>query len=400
MYGLVMNFAGIFTLPAWAYVAIALFLTHITVAATTIFLHRNQAHRALTLHPAVSHFFRFWLWLTTGTVTKEWVAVHRKHHAKCETSDDPHSPQVKGISKVLFGGLWLYRDAAEDREMVEQYGKGTPDDWMERNVYVRFRNWGLLIMLLIDVALFGWAGLLIYAVQLVWIPFWAAGVINGIGHYWGYRNFETPDASRNIVPFGLLVGGEELHNNHHAYKQSARFSNKWWEFDIGWLYIRLLERSGLADVKRVAPKTEFLPSKDVVDLETATAVIRNRFHVLKMYGAQVIRPVLRVELGGDYARRQLRRLRKWMTREDVDLSANERQTLDRILRNSVNLKTVLEFKQQLKALMQPSVMEAARLKRLQAWCASAEATGIEALREFAEQLRGYHIRATGAAAAA
>ena len=292
-----MNFDGYLNLSPWAYIGVTLLLTHITIAAVTIFLHRHQAHRSLTLHPLVSHFFRFWLWLTTGMVTKEWVAVHRKHHAKCETPDDPHSPQTRGLAKVLFMGLSLYTAECQNSETVATYGKGTPNDRIENKLYARFRYLGLAVMLVVDALLFGWIGLIIFAVQMLWIPFWAAGVINGIGHYWGYRNFETRDASRNILPIGLLIGGEELHNNHHAYRQSARLSNKWWEFDVGWLYIRLLELIGLARVERAAPTTKFVPTKNVVDIETVKAVIRNRFHILKLYGAQVIRPLIQIELG-------------------------------------------------------------------------------------------------------
>ncbi len=388
-----MNFDGLLVLPTWAYIAFTLVLTHITIAAVTIFLHRHQAHRALTLHPAVSHFFRFWLWLTTGQVTREWVAVHRKHHAKCETPDDPHSPQTRGLARVLFGGLGLYQAECRNAETVATYGKGTPDDWLENNLYSRHRNIGLWLMLAIDIVLFGWVGLIVYAVQMLWIPFWAAGVINGIGHYWGYRNFETPDASRNIVPFGLLIGGEELHNNHHAYRQSAKLSNKWWEIDLGWIYIRLLEKAGLASVRRAAPRTEFRPAKNVVDLETVSALLRNRFHVLKLYGSRVIRPVLKLELSGEYARRQLRRYRKWLTREGLTLNVRQRQALEEAVEESAALTVVVEFRQRLKALMQPSVEGAERLSRLQEWCATAEATGIEALQEFAMQLRGYSVRA-------
>ncbi len=383
---------GLFDLSPWGYVGITLVLTHITIAAVTIFLHRCQAHRALTLHPVVSHFFRFWLWLTTGQVTKEWVAVHRKHHARCETEDDPHSPQTRGLARVLFGGLGLYQAECRNTETVETFGKGTPDDWIENNVYARFRNSGLLLMLVVDAVLFGWVGLIIFAVQMLWIPFWAAGVINGIGHFWGYRNFETPDASRNIIPFGVLVGGEELHNNHHAYRQSARLSNKWWEIDLGWFYIRVLEMLGLASVTRIAPATNFEPAKSAVDLDTVKALLRNRFHVLKLYGAQVIRPVLKMELKGVRARRQLRRFRKWLIREDLILSGQQRQALEEAIRDSSTLQVVLEYKQRLKALMQPSIQETDRLARLQEWCANAEATGIEALNAFARQLRGYSMR--------
>jgi stearoyl-CoA desaturase (delta-9 desaturase) len=386
---------GLLNLSLWGYVGVTLFLTQVTIASVTIFLHRHQAHRALTLHPAVSHFFRFWLWLTTATVTKEWVAVHRKHHAKCETPDDPHSPQTRGIATVLFGGVWLYKAECRNAETVERYGKGTPNDVIERDLYSRSPNLGIASMFFIDLLLFGWVGIIIWAVQMLWIPFWAAGVINGIGHYWGYRNFETADASRNIIPFGVLVGGEELHNNHHAYRQSARLSNKWWEIDLGWLYIRLLETVGLASVKRSAPTTEFLPEKKTVDSDTVAAVIRNRFHVLKLYGAQVIRPVLKLELRGGYARKQTRRFKKWLTREDLKLNVRQRQMLDAAVHKSGTLEVVLEFKRRLKALMQPSVQDTDRLLRLQDWCANAEATGIEALHEFAMRLRGYHIR-TGA----
>ncbi|MDH3532428.1 MAG: fatty acid desaturase [Gammaproteobacteria bacterium] len=385
---------GFLQLSPWAYVGVALLFTHITIAAVTIFLHRHQAHRAVALHPVVSHFFRFWLWLTTAMVTREWVAVHRKHHAKCETPDDPHSPQTRGLAKVLFQGLSLYVAECRNAETVATFGHGTPDDWIENNLYTRFRDLGLVVMFVVDALLFGWVGVIIFVVQMLWIPFWAAGVINGIGHYWGYRNFETPDASRNIIPVGLLIGGEELHNNHHAYRQSARFSNKPWEFDIGWFYIRVLARLGLARVERAAPTTEFLPTKNVVDIETVAAVLRNRFHVLKLYGTQVIRPVLRMEFNGGHARKQLRRLRKWMTREDIDLDARQQQTLEQALRDSTHLQTVFEFKQQLKSLLQPSLKDAARLDRLKTWCANAEATGIEALHDFARQLRGYSMRMT------
>jgi len=252
----ILNFLGTGGLARFSIGALlvtGLVLTQLTIAGVTIYLHRHQAHRALDLHPVIAHFFRFWLWLTTGMVTREWVAIHRKHHAKCETAEDPHSPQVRGIGTVLWQGSELYRQEAGNRGTIEGYGHLTPDDWLERHVYARFPWLGVTLMLLLDIALFGIAGLVLWAVQMVWIPFWAAGVINGVGHYWGYRNYETPDASRNILPWGIFIGGEELHSNHHAFPSSARFSSKWWEFDIGWACIRLLAVLRLARVKRLAP---------------------------------------------------------------------------------------------------------------------------------------------------
>ncbi len=270
-----MVLSGLLDLPWWGYVLAALAMTHITIAAVTIFLHRCQAHRALDLHPIVSHFFRLWLWLTTGQVTKEWAAVHRKHHARVETPDDPHSPQVHGLRKVLWGGVWLYRKASLDPEVLERFGHGTPDDWLERNFYAKRSILGVSIMAIIDLLLFGLVpGVLIFVVQMIWIPFWAAGVINGVGHFWGYRNFGTTDSSTNIVPWGILIGGEELHNNHHAYATSAKLSNKWYEFDVGWLYISIMRAFGLAQVKKVAPSPRFVEPKGSIDLETLQSVIR------------------------------------------------------------------------------------------------------------------------------
>ena len=390
-----MSFDGLLTLPAWGYVAAALALTHVTIASVTIFLHRHQAHRALSLHPIVSHFFRFWLWLTTGMVTKEWVAVHRKHHARCESDEDPHSPQTKGIWRVLFAGAWLYREEAAKSDTLEAFGAGTPDDWLERNVYSKHRFLGIGIMLAADVLLFGAAGIAIFVVQMIWIPFWAAGVINGVGHYWGYRNFETQDASRNIVPIGLLIGGEELHNNHHAYGSSAKLSNKWWEFDVGWLYIRTLELLGLANVRRTAPRTRFAAGRPVVDMDMLRAVVANRFHVLKLYGTQVVRPVVRAEaraLGRD-ARRGLKRIKALILREEAGLDSAHRRHLEEVLRDNATLKTIYEFKLRLKALWtQQAKGQQELLARLQAWCADAESSGIAALEESARPLRGYRAQ--------
>src|SRR6188768_3494751 len=292
---------GLLSLPWWGYAVVALALTHVTIAAVTIFLHRCQAHRGLDLHPIVSHFFRLWLWLTTGMVTKEWVAIHRKHHAKVETDEDPHSPQTRGIENVLLRGAELYREEARNAETLAKYGHGTPDDWMERNVYTPFSVQGVGVMLLIDLILFGPIGATIWAVQMLWIPVTAAGIINGIGHYWGYRNFACADASTNIVPWGIIIGGEELHNNHHAYGSSAKLSSRWYEFDIGWLYIRTLAALRLATVRKVAPQIRFDRDKAVADLATLQAVITHRYHVATSY-ARSLKATYATELASLKAR--------------------------------------------------------------------------------------------------
>jgi len=385
---------GLFALSAWGYVGVALLLTHVTIASVTIFLHRHQAHHALDLHPLASHFFRFWLWLTTATVTREWVAIHRKHHACCETEEDPHSPRCKGILTVLFGGWWLYRRAAVSTETLSRFGQGTPDDYLERELYTRHRNLGILIMALIDVALFGLPGITIFVVQMVWIPFWAAGVINGLGHYLGYRNFETPDASTNILPWGILVGGEELHNNHHAYMASARMSSKWWEIDIGWAYVRLLALCRLATIRRLAPRAISQMGKVLIDRDTARAVVSQRFLILKRYGQMVIRPAL-LQAGRNsdrMGRRLLRRARKLITREGLPQDRRATETIDHVLSLDETLATIYRFKQQLKEVLRRGARdERGRVERLRAWCVACEQSGIEALEEFAAYLRGYRL---------
>ena len=386
---------GLLNLPWYGDLFILLVLTHITIAGVTIFLHRHQAHRSVQLHPIVSHFFRFWLWLTTGMVTKQWVAIHRKHHAKCETHDDPHSPQTRGLRTVLLTGSELYRSEAQNNETLQNYGQGTPDDWLERNVYSRFPFIGISIMAVLDLILFGPIGLTIFAVQMLWIPFWAAGVINGVGHFWGYRNFETADASRNILPIGILIGGEELHNNHHAYAASARLSNKWWEFDIGWFYIRCMGLLKLASVRTIAPVSRHIPDKVKVDLETVKAIVRNRVHVMALYGRQVINPVIQQERrnASAYIRRVLKRAKHLMIREDVKLDNNTSALLHEALKHSQALDTVYHFKQKLKDIWsRSSENQAKRLENLHDWCVQAEQTGIKVLRDFAQSLRGYTLQ--------
>jgi len=387
---------GLISITFWQGFWITLALTHVTIASVTIYLHRHQAHRGLDMHPAVAHFFRFWLWLTTGMVTSEWVAVHRKHHARCELEEDPHSPQQFGILRVLFGGAFLYRDEAANRDTLRHFSHGTPDDWIERRLYNPHRFAGVTLMLVLDLLLFGLAGLAIWVVQMAWIPFWAAGVINGIGHYWGYRNFETEDASRNIVPWGILIGGEELHNNHHAYGVSARLSNKWWEFDIGWLYIRALEIAGLARVRRTAPKTTFAEAVPV-NMETLQAVVTNRFHILALYGRRVVKPVVQAESVGVSGVRlaRLRWLRRHIAREDVVRDAGAIERFERALKANPKLNTIYEFKQRLKDIWTQRVRDhVEHVQRLQSWCADAEASGIAALQEFARELRAFRSRSS------
>jgi stearoyl-CoA desaturase (delta-9 desaturase) len=390
-----MLFSGVFDAPWWAMVIVALVLTHITIASVTIYLHRHQAHRALELHPAVSHFFRFWLWMTTGMVTKEWAAIHRKHHAKCEMADDPHSPQIYGLNRVLWGGVFLYVKESYNKDTLERYGHGTPDDWLERNVYARRSVVGLIIFGFIDVALFGLIpGLLIIATQILWIPFWAAGVINGIGHFWGYRNWQTHEASANILPWGILIGGEELHNNHHAYATSAKLSNKWYEFDIGWMYIRILEMLGLAEVKKIAPRPRFAEAKSSIDFDTLQAVITHRYDVLAKYAkslkatyADEVRKLRRLAPHDVHV---LRDLKRWLHHDESKLQEQERAKVAAALSKSSSLHTVYSMRGELTALWGRSTAPREQLLRqLQDWCQRAEASGIRPLVEFSQRLRRY-----------
>ena len=388
---------GGFTQLSWVGVTLTgLVLTQVTIAGVTIYLHRHQAHRALDLHPVISHFFRFWLWMTTGMVTREWVAVHRKHHAKCETPEDPHSPQVLGIRKVMWEGSELYRKEATNEETLERYGHLTQADWVERHVYARFPGLGVTLMLLLDVVLFGSLGLVLFAVQMVWIPFWAAGVINGVGHWWGYRNFETPDASRNITPLAIIIGGEELHANHHAFPASARFSCKWWEFDLGWLWIRLLSLLGLARVKKVLPRPVIIAGKHSIDMDTVRAVVLNRMHVMANYAREVMLPVLKQECRqaeGFCRGGTLRRMRALLIREPSPVDHVARHRLDGLLDQFNTLRIVYQYRQQLQAIWaRKTTSQESLIRALQEWCQQAEATGISSLREFAGRLRGYSLR--------
>lgn len=388
---------GVLNLSFWQYVLITLVLTHLTIVSVTIYLHRHQAHRALDLHPALSHFFRFWLWLTTGMVTQQWSAIHRKHHARVETPEDPHSPQIFGIRRVLFQGAELYRQEAQNQETIRRYGHGAPDDWLERHLYTPYTRLGILLMLALDLILFGLPGITIWAVQMMWIPFFAAGVINGVGHWAGYRNYETRDSSTNIVPWGILIGGEELHNNHHAFASSAKFSTKWWEFDIGWMYIQLLRYLGLVRVKKLIPQPVLNQDKGLLDLEVLSAILSSRMHIMAQYARNVVSRVYKEELqqADASARRMLKHAKSLLVREESLLTPEAQKRLDSILSNSYTLKTVYHYKRQLQAIWQERTASHERLlQALQLWCKEAEATGIQALQDFARSLRHYSLRST------
>lgn len=386
-------FEGFIDLPWWGYVLATLALTHITIASVTIFLHRHQAHRALDLHPVASHFFRFWLWLSTGIVTKEWASIHRKHHAKCETVEDPHSPVILGIKKVLTQGYELYREEAKNRETLDKYGHGTPDDWLERNIYSKHSKLGIATMLLVDLLLFGPIGLTIWAVQMAWIPVNAAGIINGAGHYWGYRNYACADASTNLLPWGIFIGGEELHNNHHAYASSAKLSSKWYEIDIGWLYIRILAAFKLAEVKKIAPQVRLDFSKTVCDLDTLQSVITNRYEVMTKYAASVKKTykaeIIRLKLQAS-DKLDVARIKHWLHLDENELTEQQKAKVGVVILASPTLHTAYTLRQELAAIWARSTASKEQLvKQLEDWCHRAENSGIAALQEFSQRLRRY-----------
>jgi stearoyl-CoA desaturase (Delta-9 desaturase) len=385
---------GLLQLSWWQLIIAALLLTHVTIAAVTIYLHRSQAHRALDLHPAVANFFRAWLWLTTGMQTKEWVSIHRKHHAKCETTEDPHSPQTRGIKTVLWTGAELYKAEAENQETLSRYGHGTPNDWVERNLYSKYTWEGVGLMLGADLILFGAAGLAVWAVQMMWIPFFAAGVVNGIGHYWGYRNYDAPDASNNITPWGVLIGGEELHNNHHTHPTSAKFSLRWFEFDLGWNYIRALQAVGLAKVLRVAPVPKVAEPKRSVDLETLQAVIANRYDLLAKY-ARNLKQAYHDEISKLHLpaaeKARFAGLKRWLRKGDVTALPSEQQrSLSDLMAHSGVMKTLVEMRSELASTWEKnSASREQMLAHLQDWIARAEASRIATLEQAALRIRSY-----------
>lgn len=389
---------GLTGLNWWQLIIVTLVLTHITIAGVTIYLHRTMAHRGLDLHPIASHFFRFWLWLTTGMVTKEWVAIHRKHHAKCEREGDPHSPKVYGLKTVLLEGSELYRAEAKNQETLKKYGHGCPDDWMERNVYTGHSVMGVALMMVIDILLFGVAGVAVWGVQMLWIPITAAGIINGLGHARGYRNFDIADDSTNLGPFGIIIGGEELHNNHHAYPTSAKLSSKWYEFDIGWLYIRLMSMVGLANVRKVAPKPKMIAperAKSEVDAETLQTVIALRYEVMAQYGRAIRKAlgeeVTRLKKLNDANNAQLfQSARDWLHLDDTKWTGKQKQEADALCEASEKVKVLVTMRAELASIWSRSNSTGEQLlRRLQQWCEEAEASGIRALQDMAQRMKRF-----------
>ena len=390
-----MWYNGLLDLSVWQLIAVTLVLTHITIVSVTVYLHRYSAHRSLELHPALKHFFRFWLWLTTSMNTREWTAIHRKHHAKCETPDDPHSPVHKGLGTVLRKGAELYMEEAKNEETLRIYGKNCPDDWIERNLYSRFPIAGVTLMAIIDLALFGVLGITVWTVQMMWIPVLAAGVINGLGHALGYRNFECRDAATNILPWGILIGGEELHNNHHTYPNSAKLSVKKWEFDMGWLWIRLFSLLGLAEVRRTAPIAHRVEGKQTLDMDTAMAILNNRFQIMAQYRKLVIKPAVRSELArmDESVRHLFRRAKRLLSRETSLLDDRHQARIQTMLEHSQALKVIYEKRLALQQIWgRTSANSHEMLQALKDWCNQAEESGIKALQEFADSLRTYSLR--------
>ncbi len=396
MYDTLISFASRgLTQASWGtWIAYLLVVTQLTIMTMTLYLHRAQSHRGVDFHPVLAHFFRFWSWFATGINTKEYVAIHRKHHAKCETEEDPHSPQIAGINKVLFDGVDLYRKASLNKADMDKYGIGTPDDWIERNIYTPHSVLGVALLMVVNILLFGVVGIAIWAVQMMWIPFWAAGVVNGIGHWWGYRNFETADTATNLTPWGIWLGGEELHNNHHAFPSSSKFALRKFEFDIGWAVIRTCQFFGLAKVLRVAPTLDIRPNVSLPDTDTVKAVLAHRFHVMSDYFRGVIAPTLREEAShaGAGIKDMPRKLRRALGNGGRWLDASSRERLTAFTDKHPQLRTVCEFRARLAALTERNGRNAeGMLDGLKEWCLEAEATGIRTLADFAARLKGYRL---------
>ena len=380
---------GVLGWSFWGLVAYVLVMTHITIASVTIYLHRHQAHRSLDLHPIPAHFFRFWLWITTGMVTKEWAAIHRKHHAKCETEIDPHSPQVLGIHTVLWRGADLYKLEVNNQETMQKYGHGTPDDWMEHKVYSKYRWQGVAIMMIVNLILFGAIGGFIWAIQMMWIPFTAAGIINGIGHFWGYRNYDCEDASRNIIPLGLIIGGEELHNNHHTFATSAKLSSRWYELDIGWVYICLLQSVGLAQVKKTIPKVRVNKTQPINE-DLVRAVIKHRYEIMAQY-SKTLQLAFKEEV------KSMRILAKefadnhhWLCKDENKLSISQRNRLESLMLTNERIRHLIEMRRELTQIWARSTSTREQLlEQLSTWFSKAEDSNYNLLQLFSQRLKTF-----------
>ena len=384
---------GLWGLNGWQVALFTLVMTHISIVSVTIYLHRAMAHRAMDIHPALAHFFRFWLWLTTATITKEWVSIHRKHHAKCETKDDPHSPVVKGLKTVLLTGAELYKEEADNLETVTRYGKGCPDDWVENKVYQKYKFLGIFIMLGFNILMLGPIGITVWAIQMMWMPVHAAGIINGLGHAMGYRNFECSDAATNISPIGIWIGGEELHNNHHTYPNSAKLSVKKWEFDIGWMYITIFKALGLIKNVRTGPVMAIDKSKLELDFDAALAAANNRFQIMAKFYKSVIKPVAKSERKQEQLNLPFSRAKSLLRKEEALLSDKYRQQLAELLAHNEMMEKVYEMKKELQLVWKKRTASRDELlKAMQAWCKEAEESGIRALEEFAQSLRQYSTK--------
>lgn len=392
--------AGLADWTWWQMLIFFLVTYHLTVITVTVYLHRHMAHQSVDLNPVLRVFFRLWLYFGTGMDPREWTAVHRKHHAVCETEEDPHSPKVYGIKRVLIGGAELYGESIIDNKdgMLEKYTRGCPDNWFERNIFQN-RHTGIMILLGIEIILFGFPGMIIWAGQMMSIPVMAAGVINGIGHYWGYRNYESPDMSKNIVPWGIIVGGEELHSNHHTYPNSAKFSSKWWEFDLGWFYICLFSFLGLAKVHHAGrPATSHDKSKSTIDINTAMGAINDRFRIMADYANKVVNPLIKDAMKhADVETKSLLKGAKRLLCQDPNMVTDEqenKQKIEQILNVSDRLRTVYQLKLDLQKVWKQRVKSRDEImSAFKAWMDEAENSGINVVKDFASYLKTYTLPA-------
>jgi stearoyl-CoA desaturase (delta-9 desaturase) len=381
---------GAFRLPWWGYAAFTFAMVELMFLGVTLYLHRDQSHGGLVLHPVLRHFFRFWLWFCSGTVTREWVAVHRRHHTFADRPGDPHSPVVFGLKRVVLEGYELYIAAARDPKILANYGRGTPDDWLERRLYSRFPKLGISLFVLLQLVAFGVPAITMLAVQLIAQPFFAAGIINGLGHRIGYRSFEMPTAATNIVPWGVLIGGEELHNNHHAFPSSPRFAVQWWEIDMGWLFICVFRAFGLARVGSLAPTPNIVRDRADINADTVRALFTNRMHVLRDYRRRVIRPVFRELTKQENASVHARGSAQLLVRHPKLLDERARQQLRELLDRYEVLRTVIEFRDRMQQLWdETSTSHGRALEQLRDLCTQAEGSSLLALRRFALTLRTY-----------